>query len=67
MAQGNMKFVAKTNHLFGFEGSSVVSDNFLRAAKSRKDIALKKLDDDGVIGLPAGDDFNPFSEIVGSC
>ena len=67
MAQVNMKFVAKTNHLFGFEGSIIVNDNFLRAAKSGKDIALKKLDDDGVIGLPAGDSFNPFSEIVGGC
>ena len=67
MAQGSMKFVAKTNHLFGFKGSSVVSDDFLRAAKSRKDIAFKELDNDGVIGLSTGNGFNPLSEIVGGC
>ena len=67
VAQGNMKFVAKTNHLFGFKGSSVVSDDFLRAAKSRKDIALKELDNDGVIGLSAWDGLNPLGEIVGGC
>ena len=67
MTQGDMKFVAKTNHLFGFKGSSVVSDDFLRAAKSRKDIAFKELDNDCVIGLPAGNGFDPLGEIGGGC
>ena len=62
-----MKLVAKIDHLFGFEGSSIVIDDLLRAAKSRKDIALKELDNDGVIGLPTRDGFNPLSEIVGGC
>ena len=67
MAQGNVEFMEKINHLFEFESNSVVSDDFLRAAKSRKDIALKELDNDGVIGLPTGDGFNPLGEIVGGC
>ena len=67
MAQGNVKFMAKIDHLFGFESSGVVSDDLLRAAKSRKDISLKELDNNGFIGLFAWDGFNPFSEIVGGC
>ena len=67
MAQGNMKSVAEIDYLFGLKGSGIVSDDFLRAAKSRKDIALKELDNDGFIGLSAWDGFNPFSEIVGGC
>ena len=59
--------MAKIDHLFGFESSGIVSDDLLRAAKSRKDIALKELDNGGVIGLPTWDGLNPFSEIVGSC
>jgi len=62
-----MKLVEKIDHLFGFEGSSVVSDDLLRAAKSRKDITLKELDNNGVIGLPTWDGFNPFGEIVSGC
>jgi len=57
----------KIDHLFGFEGSSIVSDDLLRAAKSRKDIALKELDNDGIIGLPTWDGFNPLGEIVKGC
>ena len=67
MAQGNMKSVAEIGHIFGLKGSGIVSDDFLRAAKSGKDIALKELDNDGVIGLSAGNGFNPLSEIVGGC
>ena len=67
MAQGNMEFVAEIDDLFGFEGSSIVSDNLFRAAKSGKDIALKELDNGGVIGLSAWDGFNPFSEIISGC
>ena len=67
MAQSNMKSVAKIDHLFGLKGSGIISDDFLRAAKSRKDIALKELDNDGVIGLSTGNGFNPLSEIVGGC
>ena len=67
MAQGNVKLMAKIDHLFGFEGRSIVSDDLLRAAKSRKDIALKELDNDGIIGLPAWDGFNPLGEIVSGC
>ena len=52
MAQGNVEFVAEIDDLSGFEGSSVVSDDFLRAAKSGKDIALKELDNGAVVGLP---------------
>ena len=59
--------MAKIDHLFGFEGNSVVSDDLLRAAKSRKDIALKELDNDGVIGLSTWDGLNPLGEIVGGC
>ena len=59
--------MAKIDHLFGFESSGIVSDDLLRAAKSRKDIALKELDNDGVIGLPTWDGLNPLSEIVGGC
>ena len=64
MAQRNMKLVAEIDHLFGFEGSSIVSDDLLRVAKSREDIALKELDNDGIIGLPTWDGFNPLGEIV---
>ena len=67
MAQGNVKFMEKIDHIFGFEGSGVVGDDLLRAAKSRKDIALKKLDNGGFIGLPTGDGHNPLGEIVGGC
>jgi len=65
VAQGNVKFMEKIDHLFGFEGSGVVSDDFLRATKSRKDIALKELDNGGIIGLPTWDGLNPLGEIVG--
>ena len=57
----------KVDHFFGFESNSVVSDNFLRATESGKDIALKELDNGGVVGLPTWDGFNPLSEIVGGC
>jgi len=67
VAQGNMKLVAEIDHIFGLKGSGIVSYDFLRAAKSRKDIALKELDNDGFIGLPTGNGFNPLSEIVGGC
>ena len=67
MAQGNVKFMAEVDHLFGFEGSSIVSDDFLRAAKSRKDIVFKQSDNSGVIGLPTWDGLNPLGEIVGAC
>ena len=67
VAQGNMKLVAKIDHIFGLKGSDIVSDNFLRAAKSRKDIALEELDNDGIIGLSTGNGFNPLSEIVSGC
>ena len=62
-----MEFMIKIDHLFGFESSGIVSDDLLRAAKSRKDIALKELDNDGVIGLPTWDGLNPLSKIVGGC
>ena len=62
-----MVFMAKVDHFFGFESSNVVSDNFLSATESRKDIALKELDNGGVIGLPTWDGFNPFGEIIGGC
>ena len=67
MAQGNVKFMAKIDHFFGFEGSGIVSNDLLRAAKSRKDVGLKELDNDGVIGLSTWDGFNPLGEIVGGC
>ena len=67
MAQGDMKLMAETDHLFGLKGSGIVSDDFLRAAKSGKDVAFKELDNDGVIGLSTGNGFNPLSEIVGGC
>ena len=67
MAQGNVKFMVEVDHLFGFEGSSVVSDDFLRAAKSGKDISLKELDNGGVVGLSTWNGFNPLSEIIGGC
>ena len=67
VAQGNMKFVTEIDHPFGLKGSGVVSNDFLGATKSRKDIALKELDNDGVIGLPTGNGFNPLGEIVGGC
>ena len=57
--------MAKIDHLFGFESSGIGSDDLLREAKSRKDIALKELDNGGVIGLPAWNGFNPLCEIVG--
>jgi len=59
--------MAKVDDFFGFESSSIVSNNFLRATESRKDIALKELDNGGVIGLPTWDGFNPLSEIIGGC
>ena len=62
-----MKLVAEIDHLFGLKGSSIVSDDLLRAAKSREDIALKELDNDGVIGLSTRNGFNSLSEIVGGC
>ena len=62
-----MEFMAKIDHHFGFESSGIVSDDLLREAKSRKDIALKEFDSDGVIGLSTWDGFNPFSEIFGGC
>ena len=65
MAQGNAKFMAEVDHLSGFESSSIVSDDFLRAAKSREDIVFKEPDDSGVIGLPTWDGLNPLGEIVG--
>ena len=37
VAQGNVVFMVEVDHIFGFEGSSVVSDDFLRATKSGKD------------------------------
>ena len=67
MPQGDVKFMAKIDHPFGFESSDIVSNDLLRAAKSRKDVALKELDNDGVIGLFAWDGFNPLGEIVGGC
>jgi len=60
-----MKIVAKVNHLFGFKGNGIISDDFLMEAKSGKDIALKELDNDGVIGLYTGNGFNPLGEIIG--
>ena len=60
-----MEFMEKIDHLFGFESSGIVNDDLLRAAKSRKDIALKELDNGGVIGLPAWNGFNPLDEIIG--
>ena len=62
-----MEFMAKTDHLFGFEGSGVISNDLLRAAKSSKDVGLKELDNDGVIGLSTWDGFNQLSEIVSGC
>ena len=59
--------MAETDHLFGLKGNGIINDYFLRAAKSRKDIALKELDNDSVIGLSTGNGFNPLSEIVGGC
>ena len=67
VAQGNVEFMAEVDHLFGFEGSSIFSDDFLRAAKSRKDIVLKEYDNSGVIGLPTWGGLNPLGEIVGGC
>ena len=67
MAQGNVKFMAEVDHLLGFEGSSVVSDDLLRAAKYGKDISLKELDNSGFIGFPTWDGFNPLGEIVSGC
>ena len=67
MPQGDVKFVAKIDHFFGFKSSGVINNDLLRAAKSRKDVALKELDNDGVIGLSAGNGFNPLGEIVGGC
>ena len=60
MAQGNVEFMAEVDHFFGFEGSSIVTDDFLRAAKFGKDIAFKELDNGGVIGLSTWDGFNPL-------
>lgn len=59
-----MIFVIEIDHLFGLKGSGVISDNFLGAAKSRKDIALKELDNDGIIGLSAGNGFDPLSKVI---
>ena len=59
--------MAEVDHLFGFESGSVVGDDLLRAAESRKDIALKELDNSGVVGLPTWDGFNLLSEIIGGC
>ena len=67
VTQGNVEFMAEVDHFFGFEGSNIVSDDFLRAAKSGKDIALKELDNGGVIGLSTWDSFNPLSEIISGC
>ena len=67
MAPSNVVFMAEVDHLFGFEGNSIVSDDFFQAAKSRQDVAFKELDDGGVIGLPTRDGFDPFGEIVGGC
>ena len=67
MAQGNVEFMAEVDGIFGFEGTSVVSDDFLRSAKSGKDIALKELDNGGVVGLPTWDGFNTLSEIIRGC
>jgi len=54
VAQGDMIFVTEIDHPFVLKGSGIVSDDFLGTAKSREDIALKELDNDGIIGLPAG-------------
>ena len=62
-----MEFMAKINHFFGFEGSSVICNDLLRAAKSGEDVGFKKLDNGGVIGFPAWDGFNPLGQIVGGC
>ena len=64
MAQSNVKFMAEVDHFFGFEGNSIVSDDFLRETKSGKDIVLKESDNSGVIGLVTWDGFNPLGEIV---
>ena len=56
--------MAKFDHLFEFESNSVVIDDFLRVAKSGKDIAFKELNNGGVIGLSTWDGFNPVSEII---
>ena len=67
MAQGDIKFMAKIDHLFGFESGGIVSDDLLWAAKSREDIALKELDNDGVIGLPTWDGLNPLGKVICGC
>jgi len=59
--------MAKIGHFLGFESSNVVCNDLLRAAKSRKDVGLKELDNGGVIGLPTWDGFNPLGEIVSGC
>ena len=65
MAQGNVEFMAEVDDIFGFEGNSVVNNDVLRAAKSGKDIALKELNNGGVVGLSTWNGFNPFGEIIG--
>ena len=62
-----MVFMAEVDHLFGFESNSIVNDDFLKAAESRKDIALKELDNGGFIGLSTWDSFNPLSEVISGC
>ena len=62
-----MVFVTKTDHSLGLKGNSIICNDLLRAAKSRKDVGLKELDNGGVIGLPTWDGFNPLGEIVSGC
>ena len=67
MTQGNVEFVAKTDHFLGFEGNSVICNDLLRTAKSGQNVGFKELDNGGVIGLPTWDGFNPLGEIVVGC
>ena len=67
VAQGDVELMEKINHFLGLEGSGVICNDFLRAAKSREDIGFEKLDNGGIIGLPAWYGFNPLGEIVSGC
>ena len=67
MSQTNVVFMEKFNHFLIFKGCNIISYDFSRTTKSGEDIGFEKLDNGGIIGLPAWYGFNPLGEIVGGC
>ena len=67
MAKGNVIFVTKVYHFLGFEGNSIIIDEFLWASKSRKDVVLKEWNDDKICSFSRRDGFYPLGKVISSC